>query len=223
MKPMLLIAGAALLLAAAAAGDAPADEGGGSSATEPLVHCLRALALLRVPLPWSPEYERSPGRLTEAKIAWDRLLALGWRRRIHPSAAAVAQRDVLQRAVHDLHVLSTLESVLAAPGDDAGGDGGTHAKEEAREGPLVMQTLSAALLAQPAPDAPSLRYALWACRALEGGRVRRGSALYATWAQLDEALRRCRAAPGAALLRPLQQVVGVVRGGSRTGSGRRVS
>lgn len=215
---------AAMLLSADRTG------GKGDAVKGALVHCLRALALLGVALPWSRAYQAGSGRLASATIVWDRAiaaLASGCGRAEEAAGAGELRREALSQAVRDLAVLSTLDSVLAVPG--SGGDGGggetpesprssTPGAEAAWEGTLVMRALCAALLTPAHPDAPSVRYALWACRALEGGRVRRSSPLYPTYRLLDGALR-CRAAaaaaaPAAALLGPLQDAVGMVKGGS---------
>ena len=83
--------------------------------------------------------------------------------------------------------------------------------------------LCSVLLAPARLDLPGLRYVAWAARALNGGRVRRGSVFWPVWRDSVGALGRRRRPPHTTrlelVLEPLYSIRSAVFGGGE-GEGR---
>lgn len=172
-----------------------------------IVHCLRALYLLHVPMPWSEEYQKASEKaikLEKSSKAVKLLKNLAGRVKIYATQSIGTRKknnDTSYGALPDS--TSLIRATLA-------GDFATLAKLEPEKDDgfhieqtetLIAVAMLAAVVAASSEwqlNFSNYRYILWICEYLAGGprRIQQGSALYIVREHVRVALRRAKGCGG---------------------------
>lgn len=179
----------------------------GDSQTASLVHCLRALNLVHVPMPWSEEYQKA----SEKAIKLEKAGKLGKTLKNAAGKVRLFATQSFRRRTKNTDVsFGALPDRTSLIGAALAGDFVTLAKLEPEKDdgllteqtePLIVVALLTAVVTRSAEwhlNFSNYRYILWVCEYLAGGprRIQQGSALGMVREHVQGALRRAKRCEG---------------------------